>query len=72
MKEGIEMKKRLVFKKWIDTIVKMLFVLSTLLIITTIDSDWSIAYAMFLGINCVIALTSFHLLKKYSKSIDID
>lgn len=66
------MKKRLVFKKWIDTIVKMLFVLSTLLIITTIDSDWSIAYAMFLGINCVIALVSFYLLKKYSKSVDID
>lgn len=66
------MKKRLVFKKWIDTIVKILFVLSTLLIITTIDSDWSITYAMFLGTNCAIALTSFYLLKKYSKSVDID
>ena len=70
MKKGIKMKKRLVFKKWCDTLVQILLILSVILIISSIDSEWSIEYLLFLNINIIIMCISGILLKKYSKSID--
>lgn len=64
------MKKRLVFKKWCDTLVQILLILSVILIISSIDSEWSIEYLLFLNINIMIMCVSGILLKKYSKNID--
>lgn len=63
------MKKR-VFKKWVENVVASVFGISFLFIATTIESDWTKAYLILLGINLFLFITSGLLLSKYGRIED--
>ena len=61
--------KRLVLKKWLDKTLKVLVMLSLILIVCTIDSEWTNEYLIFLSINVITFVASAKILIKYSKDI---
>ena len=64
--------KKLVLKNWVEKVLQTLFALSLMSIICTADSEWSKEYFIFLLINILVFTISAKILKKYSKTIDID
>lgn len=61
--------KRLVLKNWLDKILKVLVMLSLMLIVCTIDNEWTSEYLIFLAINIITFVVSAKILIKYSKDI---
>lgn len=65
------MKKRLVLKSKWQTMLEVLGTLAFILIVTTIESDWTIEYFVFLAIaigilaSCVSLIHKFGDLTKY-------
>lgn len=65
------MKKRLVLKSKWQTMLEVLGTLAFILIITTVESDWTIEYFVFLAIaigvlaSCVSIIRKFGDLTKY-------
>ena len=53
--------------KTFQGVLGVIFVISMMLIITTIDSEWSIAYIVFLNVNVVLFVISGLLLAKYGR-----
>lgn len=61
--------KKLVLKNWLDKTLKVLATLSLMLIVCTIDSEWTSEYLIFLAINVITFVVSAQILIKYSKNI---
>ena len=65
------MKKRLVLKSKWQTVLEVLGILAFILIVTTVESDWTIEYFVFLAIaigilaSCVSIIRKFGNLTKY-------
>ena len=65
------MKKRLVLKSKWQTVLEVLGTLAFILIVTTVESDWTIEYFVFLAIaigtltSCVSIIRKFGDLTKY-------
>lgn len=65
------MKKRLVLKSKWQTMLEVLGTLAFILIVTTVESDWTIEYFVFLAIaigilaSCVSIIRKFGDLTKY-------
>lgn len=62
------MKKQLTLKKGIKNLLLIITTLSFMLIMTTIESDWTKEYLIFLLINAGIVVVNTLILRKYGKS----
>lgn len=59
------MKKRKVFKKWVQTILEMVAMIAISLIMISVDSEWNLVYLKFVLFNSCVAGINIMLLKKY-------
>ena len=64
--------KKIVFKKWLNNLLIGVATLSFMLIATTIDSEWTIQYLQFVGVNGGLFLVSTLLLAKYGRPVEED
>lgn len=55
------------FRKGIQGIVEVITTGALILILTTIESDWTLDYLAFVGINMMVLLTGGWLLHKYGR-----
>ena len=55
------------FKKSIQGIVEVITTGALILILTTIESDWTLDYLIFLGINMAVLFAGGFLLSKYGR-----
>lgn len=62
------MKKQLTLKKGIENLLLIITTISIILIMTTIESDWTKEYLLFVLINVGIIALNVSILKKYGKS----
>ena len=62
------MKKQLTLRKGIENLLLVITTLSFILIMTTIESDWTKEYLVFLLINVGIIVINTLILRKYGKS----
>lgn len=65
------MKKR-VFKKWLNNLLIGIASISFVLIVTTIDSEWTREYLLFLSSNFGLFVVSALLLAKWGRPIEED
>lgn len=61
-------KKKLVLKGKVQTILECIGMTAFSLIITTADSDWSLPYFKFLGIQILILVLCILIIKKYGNT----
>ena len=59
--------EKLVFKNKVQRVVEILLAISLFLIVTTIESEWTLTYIIFLGINLLVFIITNRLLNKYGK-----
>ena len=57
--------KRLVLKSKWQTMLEVLATLASLLVVATVDSDWSIAYFVFLGIQILVVVVSVKVIQHF-------
>ena len=62
------MKKQLTLRKGIENLLLIITTLSFMLIMTTIESDWTKEYLVFVLINVSIITINVKILKNYGKS----
>ena len=62
------MKKQLTLKKGIENLLLIITTLSFMLIMTTIESEWTLEYLAFVLINVGIIAINVKILKHYGKS----
>lgn len=62
------MKKQLTLKKGIENLLLTITTISIILIMTTVESDWTKEYLLFVLINVGIIALNVSILKKYGKS----
>ena len=62
------MKKQLTLKKGIENLLLIITTLSFILIMTTIESEWTAEYLVFVLINVGIIIINVKILKNYGKS----
>lgn len=66
------MKKRIVFKKWLNNLLIGIATISFILIATTIDCEWTTEYIHFISVNGILFIVSSLLLAKYGRPIEED
>ena len=66
------MKKRIVFKKWLNNLLIGVATISFILIATTIDCEWTTEYIHFISVNGILFIVSSLLLAKYGRPIEED
>ena len=64
--------KKVVFKKWLNNLLVGVATLSFVLIATTIDSEWTIQYLHFVGVNVALFGASALLLAKWGRPVEED
>lgn len=64
--------KKVVFKKWLNNLLVGVATLSFVLIVTTIDSEWTIQYLQFVGVNVALFGASALLLAKWGRPVEED
>jgi hypothetical protein len=64
--------KKVVFKKWLNNLLMGVATLSFVLIVTTIDSEWTIQYLQFVGVNVTLFGASALLLAKWGRPVEED
>ena len=64
--------KKVVFKKWLNNLLIGVATLSFVLIATTIDSEWTIQYLQFVGVNVALFGASALLLTKWGRPVEED
>lgn len=62
------MKKQLTLKKGIENLLIIITTICIMLIMTTIESDWTKDYLLFLLINTLIITLNTIILKHYGRS----
>lgn len=63
------MKKRVYLKKWFERVLSVIACITFMLVATTIDSEWSKEYLIFLLVNMSLFVSSSYLLINYSRDI---
>lgn len=63
------MKKRIVFKKWLNNLLIGVATISFILIATTVDCEWTTEYLYFISVNGILFIVSSLLLYKYGRPI---
>lgn len=64
--------KKVVFKKWLNNLLVGVATLAFVLIATTIDSEWTIEYLQFVGVNVALFGASALLLAKWGRPVEED
>lgn len=64
--------KKVIFKKWLNNLLVGVATLSFVLIATTIDSEWTIQYLQFVGVNVALFGASALLLAKWGRPVEED
>ena len=64
--------KKVVFKKWLNNLLVGVATLSFVLITTTIDSEWTMEYLQFAGVNVALFGVSALLLAKWGRPVEED
>lgn len=64
--------KKVVFKKWLNNLLVGVATLSFVLIATTIDSEWTMEYLQFVGVNVALFGASALLLAKWGRPVEED
>lgn len=59
--------KKMVFKKWLNDTLMGIGALAFMLIATTIESDWTKEYFIFVGINIAVMVVVALLLHKWGR-----
>lgn len=60
-------RKKVYIKMWLEHLFAFLMVMSFSLIIMSVDSQWTLQYWQFVGINALICFISYKILKKYGR-----
>jgi hypothetical protein len=60
-------RKKIYIKMWLEHLFAFLMVMSFSLIIMSVDSQWTLQYWQFVGINALICFISYKILKKYGR-----
>lgn len=58
-------KKKIVFKRWVESVIAFIMVACIMLVLCSIDSEWNLTYLKFVIFNISIAFINYKLLKKY-------
>jgi hypothetical protein len=64
--------KKMVFKKWLNNLLMGVACITFMLIATTIDSEWTIQYLQFVGVNVALFGASALLLAKWGRPVEED
>ena len=64
--------KKLVFKKWLNNLLVGVACIAFMLIVTTIDSEWTTQYLQFAGANVILFGASVTLLAKWGRPVEED
>lgn len=64
--------KKMVFKKWLNDLLVGVACITFMLIATTIDSEWTIQYLQFVGVNVALFGVSVALLAKWGRPVEED
>lgn len=59
--------KKLVFKKWVEDLVVGIGTIAFMLIIMSVESDWTLEYFIFLAINFGLVGISALLVRKFGR-----
>ena len=60
-------KRKIYIKMWLEHLFAFLMVMSFSLIIMSVDSQWTLQYWQFVGVNALICFISYKILKKYGR-----
>ena len=64
--------KKVVFKKWLNNLLIGVAMTTFILIVSTIDNEWTTQYLQFMGINGSLCLASALLLAKWGRPVEED
>ncbi len=62
--------KKFKLKKWVEKLLSCLFAITLALLCTTVESDFSIQFFIFEGLNMLILILSAYLITKYGTSLE--
>lgn len=64
--------KKVMLKKWLNNLLVGVATISFLLIVVTIESQWTIEYLQFVGVNAILFGASALILAKWGRPIEED
>lgn len=64
--------KKVILKKWLNNLLVGVATISFLLIVVTIESQWTIEYLQFVGVNAILFGASALILAKWGRPIEED
>lgn len=64
--------KKVMLKKWLNNLLMGVATISFLLIVVTIESQWTIEYLQFVGVNAILFGVSALILAKWGRPIEED
>ena len=64
--------KKVMLKKWLNNLLMGIATISFLLIVVTIESQWTIQYLQFVGVNAILFGASALILAKWGRPIEED
>ena len=64
--------KKVMLKKWLNNLLMGVATISFLLIVVTIESQWTIEYLQFVGVNAILFGASALILAKWGRPIEED
>ena len=62
--------KKVMLKKWLNNLLMGVATISFLLIVVTIESQWTIEYLQFVGVNVTLFSASALILAKWGRPIE--
>ena len=62
--------KKVMLKKWLNNLLMGVATISFLLIVVTIESQWTIEYLQFVGVNVILFGASALILAKWGRPIE--
>lgn len=66
-KNQMKGRKKIYIKMWLEHLFAFLMVMSFSLIVMSIDSQWTLQYWQFVGINALICVVSYQILKHFGR-----
>ena len=62
--------KKVMLKKWLNNLLMGVATISFLLIVITIESQWTVEYLQFVGVNVILFGASTLILAKWGRPIE--
>ena len=62
--------KKVMLKKWLNNLLMGVATISFLLIVVTIESQWTVEYLQFVGVNIILFGVSALILAKWGRPIE--